>query len=239
MNNEILQVIRRYISKAFTGTDNIFDGLIALAQSNWDASPTTIQELRQSKNTKIKGDLFEHFAYLYFTHCYLPKPKNVWLLYDIPKEVREKISLGKNDVGIDLLLEFENGYSAVQVKFRKPNPYKPSAGIGWKQLSTFYALVNRTGPYLRHIVFTNGNYVRHIGKKEPKDQSICLRRLQKIDINQWREMADIKSYSLSGKIREDIKEEKPLKGCRRKLDPKNKEILTLEEIREKRLARLE
>ena len=53
---------------------------------------------------------------------------------------------------------------------------------------SFYALVYRTGPYEKHIVMTNVDCVRHVGKKTAKDKSICLKKLQKINFSNWFDM---------------------------------------------------
>jgi hypothetical protein len=188
-------MVSAIIKYATDPSKNIFDGLVTLMQTNWSASPTSMVELRQAQKTKAKGDLFEHFALLYFKHCFIYKkkrPSNVWLLSDLPDDLAQKLGLKGRDVGIDLIVELEPGeYAAVQAKYRKPNAYKPNAGITWKDLSTFYALVDRSGPYVRHIVFTNAHYASHKGHKQAKDLSICIKTLQKITIAEWHEMAQM------------------------------------------------
>jgi len=63
--------------------------------------------------------------------------------------------------------------------------------VTWKALSTFYALCLRTGPWEKYIVMTNCSYVRHQGKKSPKDVSICLKKLQGMTKTQWTAMCDL------------------------------------------------
>jgi len=202
--DDLLRLLRSHITRALiqhysNPSYNIFDGLVQLLQSNWDTSPTTIAEIRQTKNTKAKGDLFEHFALLYFQHCY-HSATNVWLLNDAPQSVLDLLGLRRNDLGIDLILKHtgpKNTFSAIQVKYRKPPTYKSTWGVSWKDLSTFYALVNRTGPYHKHIVFTNSHWARHVGGRKTKtDQSICIGTLRKISIEQWQAMAALKGHSL-------------------------------------------
>ena len=62
---------------------------------------------------------------------------------------------------------------------------KKTTSISWKSLSTFYALVYRTGPYEKHVVMTNVDCVRHAGKKTTKDKSICLKKFQKLKFSNW------------------------------------------------------
>jgi hypothetical protein len=230
MRTECINILKKYIIQALITNSgnslyNIFDGLVQLMQTNWDSSPTTMAELRQNKKTKDKGDLLEHFAYLFFKHVYQnnqQRPSEVYLLNDAPDNVLSKLNLKRHDMGIDLLLRFDKvsfkpgtdntdrvsgivsdslentEWCAVQVKYRKPNPYKQTFGVSWSDLSTFYALVNRSGPYRKHIVLTNSHYVRHIGKKEFKDQSICIGTLRNISRDEWILMANLTSNFLSG-----------------------------------------
>lgn len=202
MREDCLQILRQYIISALIkyATDpskNIFDGLVSLMQTNWSQSSKNMIELRQAQKTKEKGDLFEHFAFLYFKHCFVykhKKPNNIWLLEDLPSDIALKLGLKHHDLGIDLIIEFDSGeYAAIQAKYRKPNHYKPYAGLSWKDLSTFYALVNRTGPYIKHIVITNANYARHIGHKEEKDLSLCIGTLRNISIDDWHKMAQMET----------------------------------------------
>lgn len=220
--DDLLRVLRNHIRQAVIkhygdSSCNIFDGVIELLNTNWSSSPTTIAEIRQGQKTKSKGDLFEHFALLYFQHCY-PDISNVWLLQDAPEHVLEFLRLRRNDLGIDLLLEHGGlastatssavtstgisarpRYSAVQVKYRKQPRYKQRWGVTWQDLSTFYALVTRTGPYQRHIVLTNAHWVRHIGRKSKFDQSICIGTLRNITAEQWEAMAGFKGHQLTDK----------------------------------------
>ena len=67
--------------------------------------------------------------------------------------------------------------------------------VTWKQLSTFYALVLRTGPWAQYIVMTNCDYCRHMEKKTAKDVSICLKTFQKITQEQWVQMCQLEGQS--------------------------------------------
>lgn len=169
-------------------------------------------------NKKVRGDVFECFALRYMKCLFKYKNskgdkkeglKEVWLLKDLPNDLREKLNMEKVDLGIDLVgVDDENNYYAIQVKFRTPNPYKSTNGIGWKQLSTFYGLVNKTGPWIKHVVFTNANYVRHVGQKTNKDLSICrtkLLQLKHMDFLKLNENQGYKSgYSDDREINEDV-----------------------------------
>jgi predicted helicase len=118
------------------------------------------------------------------------KLDNVWLLKDVPDELLAKLSLKRPDVGIDIIAEHQNKYYAVQCKYKKHVSHKKNV-VTWKQLSTFYALVLRTGPWAQYIVMTNCDYCRHMGKKTAKDVSICLRTFQNITQEQWVQMCEL------------------------------------------------
>ena len=220
----ILQLcINNFIYK--DNNNNLFDCFVQKCIDYHDKPAHSITELRQN-NTKAKGDLFESFCVEYLKHCYKIKFVNVWLLKDVPLEVLNYLGLKRQDkdqvskvqdlgcgsliptfhptpkvqdLGIDIIAVDPYGaYYAIQAKFRKPPKYKTKYGLTWKELSTFYALVNRTGPYIKHIVMTNSHYVRHVGQKTDKDVSICLGTFRNITKFQWLEMAGIAGQTLGG-----------------------------------------
>lgn len=195
------------------GVDDPFDEFIKECQKWYDQPAHTFTEMRTRDNKKIRGDVFEEFCVLYLKH--VRGYTNVWLLKDVPEEVLTKLSLKRPDVGIDILCERNGKYSAVQCKYKKHVGYKSKTIVTWKQLSTFYALVLRTGPWEKYIVMTNCDYVRHMGKKTDKDLSICLRRFQQVTKEQWALMCELKGETM---------------------EPKAK-TLTAEELRAARLAR--
>ncbi len=197
MNDQILSNIQLTISQLLAtvnnvnnvNNDNMFDRVIRKFQQYYDRPVNSLTDMRSRNNTKVKGDIFEHFCLLYFKHCYSYHQESlvhVWLLKDIPDEIRDMLNLSRQDLGIDLVGVDKYGrYYAIQAKYRKRNAYKQKTGIPWKQLSTFYGIVSKTGPYYKHIVITNVDYVRHIGNKTIKDQSICVGTLKNITHNQW------------------------------------------------------
>lgn len=153
-----------------------------------------LQELKD-RNTKKKGDRFEHFCCMYMTHCYKIKMRHVWLLQDVPLEIRDRIGLLKQDLGIDIVCEDLDGLLyAIQVKYRCHKPNKKTV-IGWKELSTFYALAMRLGTFVesnttfvpafkKHIVFTSADRVRHV-KRSPFDETIAYRKLCNMSYFDW------------------------------------------------------
>jgi predicted helicase len=119
----------------------------------------------------------------------------VWLLKDVPEEILTTLSLKRPDVGIDIVAEKGGKYYAVQCKYKTHVSHKKNV-VTWKQLSTFYALVLRTGPWAQYIVMTNCDYCRHMGRKTPKDVSICLRTFQKITQEEWVQMCELQGEAV-------------------------------------------
>lgn len=167
---------------------NLFDEFITECQRWYDQPAHTFTELRTRDNKKIRGDVFEDFCVLYLKH--VRGYPTVWRLADVPSDVLETLSLKRQDFGIDILCERDGKYTAVQCKYKKHTGYKSKTIVTWKQLSTFYALCMRTGPWEKFIVMTNCDYVRHMGKKTPKDLSICLKTFRNITKDQWFRMCE-------------------------------------------------
>ena len=200
MQDNIIYQLESYIMSSinehYTDKSNIFDKFISRCQLYYDRPAHSIGEIKLKMNKKLKGDIFEHFCYKYLLHCY-PNISNVWFLKDLPDDLCLKLSLKKNDLGIDLVAkDTHNKFYAIQAKYRKRNQYKPITVVGWKELSTFYGIVNKTGPFYKHIVITNANYIRHIGNKTIKDKSICYLSLKNIKLDQWLAMTNIVGHSL-------------------------------------------
>lgn len=194
----------------------LFDEFIKECQKWYDQPAHSLTEMRTRNNKKIRGDIFEEFCVLYLKHVL--GYSQVWRLEDVPDHVLGGLGLKRPDMGIDILCERNGKYSAVQCKYKKHTGYKSKTIVTWKQLSTFYALVLRTGPWEKYIVMTNCDYVRHMGKKTPKDLSLCLRRFQCITQGEWTAMCEIE-----GRMVAEIDVAKP--------------PLTVEELRAIRLAR--
>ena len=167
---------------------SLFDLFLTECQKWYDEPAHTFTEMRTRDNKKVRGDVFEEFCVKYLKH--VRKLENVWLLKDVPDELLTKLSLKRPDVGIDIIAEHGGKYYAVQCKYKKHVSHKKNV-VTWKQLSTFYALVLRTGPWAQYIVMTNCDYCRHMGKKTAKDVSICLRTFQSITQEQWVQMCEL------------------------------------------------
>ena len=192
------------------------EAILRICNSYYENPVHNMQDMKL-RNKKIKGDIFEYFTQLYLLHIY--KLKNVWLLKDLPEDIREKLKLTKKDYGIDLIGQDDEGrFYAVQAKFKKRD-VKSRVAVTWKQLSTFYALCARTGPYHKFIVCTTGDYVMRMGKKTWKDVTINYNNIKKITHFQWLDICKCEKTEIEKPEKTEI--EKPQ--------------LTREELRQKRL----
>ena len=174
---------------------NLFDEFTKECQKWYEQPAHTFTEMRTRDNKKIRGDVFEDFSVLYLKH--VKGYTNVWRLEDVPEHVLGGLGLKRPDMGIDIIAEKNGKYSAVQCKYKKHTTVKPVNVLSWKSLSTFYALCLRTGPWEKYIVMTNCNYTRHVGKKTPKDVSICLKTFQNITLEEWTRMCNLEGHVIT------------------------------------------
>lgn len=189
---------------------------------------TTMAELKQKHNKKVKGDVFEQFAKLYFQHIY--HLKDVWLLNELPDDERTYLQLKSRDVGIDLIAKDETGlYYAIQVKFITKKVKKSI--VGWSKLSTFYALCLTTGgpnKWHKHIVFTNADGIKHMGQRTEKDVSICRGTLDKLSLMDFVTMSGVKGNQLNIDIKEELIKDEPIKEEPMKKETKEEIIEVIE-----------
>ena len=164
--------------------------LVNICNSFYNKPVNNIQQMR-NRNTKIKGDLFECFSKLYLQSV-MGFPY-VWLYQEIPNDLKKELNLTKQDVGIDIIAKDKYGkYYAIQAKYRnrdKNNGKKIS--LSWSTLSTFYALVSRTGPFEKYIVITTADYIRRMGKKNNKDVSVGFNKIKKMTHFEWLDLCNM------------------------------------------------
>ena len=202
---------------------NLFDEFISECQQTLDKPATTMLELRNRANKKIKGDKFEVFCVYYLYEVY--GLENVWRLEDVPEQVLLNLGMKRRDMGIDIIGEKGGKYYAIQCKYKK---YRDKKNVlTWKELSTFYALCLKTGPWERYVVMTNCDYTRQAVKTE-KDLIICKKRLQGITKEEWLRMCNVEGHQIKEEEKAPQKEEEKVII---KAKPK-----TIEELRKLRLA---
>jgi Restriction endonuclease len=188
MSEQAKQTIRELIAKNIQTENNKFDCLMQEIENYIEGGTAhnMIELKEKANNKKKKGDLFEAFCFLYLE--IVLNHEQVWFYKDFPKELKDQFHLTKNDFGIDLLSKKGDHYYAVQCKYKKPQDKVQI--ISWRALSTFYAMVVKTGPWLKHITMTNVNGCKHIGQKTEKDWSICIGTFRKIDHFMWLKMSN-------------------------------------------------
>jgi len=104
--------------------------------NSWE---TFVDAAASTKTTKAQGDLFERLNQLYLqTHTeYRTKLKNVWLLDEVPKNVKKRLGLPDQDEGIDLVAETREGeHWAIQCKYRSDQ----TRALNTRDLSKFSSL---------------------------------------------------------------------------------------------------
>lgn len=196
--NELQEVLYKIYLRS---PQNLFDEFISECQKWYESPAHTLNEMRNRDNKKIRGDIFEAFCVLYLK--YAKGFQNVWLLKEVPPEILEKLTMKRQDMGIDIVVEMSDGsFIAVQSKYKKGSGFRKNI-LSWKSLSTFYALCLRTGPWAKYIIITNCLYTRHQGKKTPQDVSYCLKTLQNISKRDWLKMCQISGEKLGTDLLED------------------------------------
>ena len=96
---------------------NLFDKFILECQNYYEKPAHTLLEIKQRDNfnKKIKGDIFEEFSVLYLK--YIKNYNNVWLLKNVPEYILIQLSMKRQDMGIDLIVEHNGIFHAVQCKY--------------------------------------------------------------------------------------------------------------------------
>jgi len=186
---KIEEDIRRYIRQALSKSNtNVFENISDYFQAFCDRSCDNMIELK--KRTKNEsGFVWEHFCLMYLRS---KGYGNCWLLSETPTEILEKLKVSRVDMGIDIIIKHENGYFAVQAKWRSNKHKKSKMSLTWNKLATFYALCARTGPWLKYIVITNCDFVRRQGKKYKMDQTIAKGSFIACNRDTWMKMCDMK-----------------------------------------------
>ncbi len=222
---ELEKEIKSCIHKAVSKTNQtVFESLNDVFKTYFERPSHNISEIK-TKTTKQKGLVFEIFCKMYLlARGY----DDVWLLSEIPKEVREYLNMVSFDIGIDLVARmripsknqviFDDEadsldkyfYFPIQAKYRKPTKNKLNQTVhrvGWKEVSTFLALVGRTGPpkgWLQHIIMTNADNVCWRGKKTKKDKTYAKKTFEKCSNMFWLDMISKgNQFSLSVKYCSD------------------------------------
>ena len=201
-DSKIEDEIKKYIRMSLSKSDiNVYENISDYFQTFYDRSCNNMTTLK--KRTKNEsGFVWEHFCLMYL------KSKGYgecWLISETPTEILEKLNLSRMDMGIDIVIKHQNGFFAVQAKWRSNKNKKSKISLTWNKLSTFYALCARTGPWLKFIVITNCDYVRRQGKKFKMDQTIAKGSFLSCKRNTWINMCGMKDGNTMI-IKEEVKQ---------------------------------
>ena len=192
---------------------NLWDAFEVECEKFYNQPAHSLVDMRARDNKKVRGDIFEDFCVFYLRK--VTGYENAWRLEDVPAEILEKLGMKHLDFGIDIVVEKAGKYSAVQCTYKKHVSSKFNM-VTWKALSTFYALCLRTGPWEKYIVMTNCSYVRHQGKKNFKDLTIGLKKLQSITKTHWADMCDLTENTMTEEKVEKPKTQEELREARLK-----------------------
>lgn len=196
--NILIKFIKKIISNPNPNSKSIFDQVILEIENYIDGAVAhNMFELKDKANEKKKkGNLFESFCYLYYEKI---MGHQVWFYKDFPPDLKTRFNIPSQDYGIDLIsCAGGQNYYAIQCKYKKP---KDSVQlISWRSLSTFYAIVVKTGPWTKHVTMTNVNGCKHIGKKTEKDVSICIQTFRNLSKFDWLKMINDQGVAVADPV---------------------------------------
>ena len=110
-----------------------------------------------NENTKIVGDAFEVFVEAYLATQQKLQAEAVWLVGEVPHEIRRQLNLPNDSKGIDGIFRTRTGSLVpYQVKFRSQRAY-----LTYTEVAPFLGLTERASD---RIVFTNSNEVARDAK---------------------------------------------------------------------------
>ena len=98
---------------------------IIASSKSWQQLDMHLERLTKSAQSKLAGDVFELVVkhYLETAPQYRTLFKKVYLLKEVPTQLKQKLRLPDTDEGIDIIAEtFDKKYYAIQCKYRSdPN----------------------------------------------------------------------------------------------------------------------
>lgn len=158
--------LRKIIKKKMTEYRNILTKLIK-EKKTWrelkaELSKYNVHSTETSEKDTRAGKIFEVFTKFYFLASPTEKDnfKNVWLFEETPLDVRNKLNLGNQDYGVDLVLQDkEDQYFAVQCKYKNDE----SSKLNWSadKIANLFAFCPKADGY---IVFSNAIDLDNVSK---------------------------------------------------------------------------
>ena len=158
------------------------DSLIASCHS-WDDFWDRTRALPRETE---KGAAFERLTQLYLQTEpeYKTQLQHVWLLREVPADIRRHLNLPSSDEGIDLLARTRRGeYWAIQTKFRSQR----DTALSRRDLSTFSSLAFHTCDNITLALVAHTS-TKPISKHHlmPNTGEIGLDRWQSLDHEKWK-----------------------------------------------------
>jgi len=165
--------------------------------------PATNIRSFSARSTTQKGNYFEALCALYLeAQGYV-----VYTLKELSPDLRRQLHIPQNDFGIDLIAYAPPSSDtrhpllpiAVQCKYRaiknQKTKYRPhgKTALGWKELSTFMALCERTGPWKERLVMTSADFASFKGMKDNRDRIIAKQTWINTPRATWLCMAGVES----------------------------------------------
>ena len=162
----------------------VFPKLVQSLEAHYSRSVGDVLAMKERDSKKNKGDDWETFCTMWLEAT--GKYVNVWKYANVPDEVRRSLHLkGRQDNGIDLILQTKTGYIAVQCKYRK------KGRISWFCLSTFVALCLSSGPYECHLLMTNTLGGTYKVQRSPKDKTYAIGTFNRTKREIWMRMGGV------------------------------------------------
>ncbi|UII29057.1 DEAD/DEAH box helicase family protein [Fulvivirga maritima] len=144
-----------------------------------ELSKYNIHNTEEGEKDTRAGKIFEVLTQLYFQYSPIEKDNfiNVWLFEEVPTAVRNKLNLGNQDYGADLILEdIDRKFYAVQCKFKN----NESTRLNWTsdKIANLFAFCPNADHY---VVFTNAADLDEVSKTRYKNFTLySVTNLQEI-----------------------------------------------------------
>jgi predicted helicase len=146
--------------------------------ASWDDFWQRVAKL----STAEKGSTFERLVQLYLQTVpeYRTELQHVWLLREVPPDIRRRLNLPEPDEGIDLIARTRRGeYWAIQSKFRSQRDIP----LNRRELGTFSSLAFNTCNNIALAV------VAHTASK-PVSKRHLMRNTVEIGFDRWQSLDD-------------------------------------------------
>ena len=146
-------------------------------------------------NKKNLGDAWEQLC------CRILELEGVHCRRLCDEEDPQRFGLIRKDMGIDLIGTTQTGdLVAVQCKFRSQ-----AKRISWRDVATFYALCDRTGPWSQRVVMTTATSLNSPGgHANVSDRFIGASYFKKMPREAWLDIGKLGKGQVCGGLEKDM-----------------------------------